>query len=88
MFNELAKKYFEESYKYYVLYTDNSISDNEYDMLCLDLLNNFDKVPEEYSNYLDKELLKAGSGYSIPLSTYSELSESGLIFDLLEASKY
>lgn len=85
---ELARIYFEESYKYYVLYTDNSISDGEYDMICRKLLLEFDDIPVGYRTRLDKELLSAGSGYSIPREVYQSLADEGLISSLLETSEY
>jgi len=68
-----VQTYFLESYRYYVTYEPNDISDHEYDMLCRAILFELPYYPDEVAQYLDEELLKAGSGFSISLKTYQEL---------------
>lgn len=72
-----VKQYFEESYKYYITFEGNDISDYAYDYLCKSLLKKFDNLSEYEQSILDKELLQAGSGYSIPMNTYEELGIRG-----------
>jgi len=68
-----AQQYFEESHKYYITYEDCSLTDMEYDYLCLELSKNFDKIPDEYRKHMDIDSLTAGTGFDIKLSTYKEL---------------
>jgi NAD-dependent DNA ligase len=67
---DLVMLYFRESYKYYVSYEDNDISDAHYDQLCHRLLQLYPDMAPELKELLDPDLLSAGSGYSISMDTY------------------
>ena len=61
-------EYAVHSYIYYGL-GDNIISDLEYDDLCCWLLRHYDRLkPHDKNNYLDKQLLSAGSGYTLKVT--------------------
>jgi hypothetical protein len=51
------------------------MSDQEYDQLCKDILENFDvlRVTHRHGYLLDKEALKAGSGYHITPGQYPNI---------------
>lgn len=62
------REYCVHSYLYYEKNT-SIISDGEYDELCAWLRQNLKALREyDLNGYLDKELLKAGSGYGLKLS--------------------
>jgi hypothetical protein len=63
-------KYLKASYQYYIKYEDTGMSDYEYDMLCKWLYDNFDSLSEEDQSVLDKDALKAGTGYQISKDIY------------------
>jgi hypothetical protein len=60
--NEIFFEYFYHSYLYYKIH-ETEISDEEYDILCNDLLQVLDKVTHRCSRYLTGEDLVAGTGY-------------------------
>ena len=68
-----VKRYITESYKYYITYEENSISDSEYDYLCQELLAEWDTLSTEDQSMLDQDNLKAGTGFDIPMSVYDKL---------------
>ena len=70
---KLAQTYFEESYRYYITYEDNNISDSEFDYICKVLADNFEDIPDKYKEHLDLDSLKAGTGFSIPMKVYCQL---------------
>jgi hypothetical protein len=51
----------------YYHFNDNMIQDTEYDLLCKDLYNNYEKI--ESPNGITKEDLEAGTGFSIDFET-------------------
>ena len=61
-------EYAVHSHIYYEL-DENIISDHEYDDLCKWLLRNYNRLkPHDRNNYLDKQLLSAGSGYTLKVT--------------------
>lgn len=61
--------YLIHSYLYYVC--DMSIiSDAEYDAICAELLARFDEIEHKHKHLLDKDALRAGSGFHIPTQNY------------------
>lgn len=58
-------KYLVCSYLYYIKYDTCPISDLEYDTLCRELLAEFDTIEHELKYLLDKDSLRAGTGYQI-----------------------
>lgn len=64
-------EYAVHSHIYYEL-NDSIISDAEYDQLCKWLLENFDSLkPHDKNNYLDRQLLNAGSGFGLTVTGYT-----------------
>lgn len=68
-FNNLVAKYLIHSYLYYIL-DDSIIPDQEYDMLCKELLENIDTITHPHKYLIDVEALKAGSGFQIGRKDY------------------
>ena len=72
---KLVDVYFEESYKYYITYEPNSISDAEFDGICKVLYDNFNSIPTNYREILDKDSLSAGTGFSITREHYKKANK-------------
>jgi hypothetical protein len=70
-----VQRYFVESYKYYVSFEPNDMTDEMYDVLCQRIWKKLQdgEYPYEVAVLLDADLLSAGSGYSISFATYQEL---------------
>lgn len=62
--NLLVPKYLIHSYLYYEQDT-NLISDEEFNSICKKLLDNFDEIEHPHKYLLDKESLKANTGFTI-----------------------
>jgi hypothetical protein len=68
-------KYLVACFLYY--HCDYSImSDEEFDSICNLLYDNFDDIKHPHKHLLDKEALKAGSGYQLHLSQYPTIVKS------------
>ena len=63
--NKLYGYYLMASYLYYQLDLECQWSDHEYDHVCRVLLDNWDKWDHRLKDLCNKELLAAGSGFSI-----------------------
>ena len=68
-----VETYFQESYKYYITFEDNLISDGEYDYICFDLLENWKELNKTEKRLLVKDALAAGTGFDISMETYKEV---------------
>jgi len=68
--NKLVKQYLEESYKYYITYEENSISDMEYDYLCKQILEGYKELSPQDKALVSVDSLEAGTGFDITPSTY------------------
>lgn len=66
--NKLVKFYLMSSYLYYEQDV-NVLNDSEFDTLCKILLKNFDNIQHMHKNLLDKESLKASTGYTLKYPT-------------------
>ena len=62
--NRLVPIYLMSSYLYYEC-DKNVLTDSQFDYLCKKILDNWDSIDHMHKNLLDKETLKAGSGYDI-----------------------
>ena len=71
--NRLVPIYLMSSYLYYEL-DKNVLKDEEFDYICKKLYDNFDDVTHMHKHLLDKDNLKAGSGYGI---TYTNMIIGG-----------
>lgn len=60
----LVPKYLIHSYLYYEQDT-NLITDEEFNAICKELLDNFDEIEHPHKHLLDKESLKANTGFTI-----------------------
>ena len=60
----LIPKYLIHSYLYYEQDT-NLITDEEFNAICKELLDNFDEIEHPHKHLLDKESLKANTGFTI-----------------------
>lgn len=71
--------YLASSYLYYV---DNYslLSDNEYDNLCRHLLKHWKSIKHPHKKFIDKESLKAGTGYDIEFSKLPERTVQAAIW--------
>ncbi len=67
--NRLVPIYLMSSYLYYE-HDKNVLDDTQFDYVCKKLYDNFDDVTHMHKHLLDKDNLKAGSGYGI---TYTNL---------------
>lgn len=66
--SRLVKFYLMSSYLYYEEDV-NVLNDSEFDELCKILLKNYDKIIHMHKSLLDKESLKASTGYTIKYPT-------------------
>jgi len=71
--NRLVPIYLMSSYLYYE-HDKNVIDDIQFDYLCKKLYDNWDSVEHMHKHLIDKDNLKAGSGYGIK---YTNLIVSG-----------
>lgn len=62
--NRLVPIYLMSSYLYYEC-DKNVLTDTQFDYLCKRILDNWDSIDHMHKHLLDKESLKAGSGYGI-----------------------
>ena len=62
--NRLVPIYLMSSYLYYE-HDKNVIDDIQFDYLCKKLYDNWDSVEHMHKHLIDKDNLKAGSGYGI-----------------------
>ncbi len=62
--NRKVSWYFICSYAYYKK-NISLISDEIFDQLCKDILKDFDKIDHQHKYLLEKELLEAGTGFSL-----------------------
>ena len=67
--NRLVPIYLMSSYLYYE-HDKNVIDDSQFDYLCKKLYDNWDSVEHMHKHLIDKDNLKAGSGYGI---TYTNM---------------
>lgn len=61
--------YLIHSYLYYVMDAP-VVDDAQYDQICVELLEKFDELKHPHKHLLDKEALRAGSGYHIATMDY------------------
>ena len=73
--NRLVPIYLMSSYLYYE-HDKNVIDDTQFDYLCKKLYDNWDSVEHMHKHLLDKDNLKAGSGYGI---TYTNMIMSSAL---------
>lgn len=73
--NRLVPIYLMSSYLYYE-HDKNVLDDTQFDYVCKRLYDNFDDVTHMHKHLLDKDNLKAGSGYGI---TYTNLIMSSAL---------
>lgn len=71
--NRLVPIYLMSSYLYYEQ-DKNVLEDTQFDYLCKKLYDNWDSVEHMHKHLIDKDNLKAGSGYGIK---YTNLIVSG-----------
>ena len=62
--NRLVPIYLMSSYLYYE-HDKNVLDDTQFDYLCKKLYDNWDSVEHMHKHLIDKDNLKAGSGYGI-----------------------
>ena len=67
--NRLIPIYLMSSYLYYE-HDKNVLDDTQFDYLCKKLYDNWDSVEHMHKHLIDKDNLKAGSGYGI---TYTNM---------------
>ena len=67
--NRLVPIYLMSSYLYYE-HDKNVLDDTQFDYLCKKLYDNWDSVEHMHKHVIDKDNLKAGSGYGI---TYTNM---------------
>ena len=73
--NRLVPIYLMSSYLYYE-HDKNVLDDTQFDYLCKKLYDNWDSVEHMHKHLIDKDNLKAGSGYGI---TYTNLIMSSAL---------
>jgi len=55
----------------------NVIPDEEFDLICKEIMDNWDECSKHrHAGLLDEEALTAGSGYQIPLSAYPSIIQN------------
>ncbi len=57
------------SYCYYILY-QSLMTDIAFDKLCVWMLENYDSLEHEHKHLVTKDMLAAGTGFSIPYDAY------------------
>ena len=73
--NRLVPIYLMSSYLYYEC-DKNVLDDTQFDYLCKKLYDNWDSVEHMHKHLIDKDNLKAGSGYGI---TYTNMIMSSAL---------
>ena len=53
------------------------MSDDAFDYICKELLDNYDSIEHPHKEYIDKEALKAGTAYHMGVSDYPKLVQDG-----------
>lgn len=69
--NLLVPKYLIHSYLYYEKDV-NIISDEEFNAICKELLENFDIIEHPHKYLIDKESLRANTGYDLKYPTIAK----------------
>lgn len=84
---DLCKKYLIHSYLYYDKDV-NIISDEEFDRLCVEILEGYDGLVSKYKCLVDEADLKCGTGFSCeyPDEIKSEANEMYLDYEDLRRS--
>ena len=62
--NMLIPYYLMLSYLYYVK-NESLIEDTEFDIMCKDILNEWDEIEHFHKHLIDKSSLQAGTGYDL-----------------------
>jgi NAD-dependent DNA ligase len=62
--NTTISWYLAASYAYYTRY-ESLLSDETYDKMCKYMLDNYEKLEHTHKHLVDKEALRAGTGYQI-----------------------
>lgn len=68
--NMLVPWYLMASYAYYVL-DESLLTDEEYDKLCKDLYDKWDTIQHQDKDRVEREALRAGTGYQMTAGDYS-----------------
>ncbi len=66
-------QYFLQSYKYYITFEDNDITDAQFDILCHKLSKKYLELTDLEQSLLDPDSLAAGTGYDIPMEVYKQV---------------
>jgi len=64
--------YLMASYLYYIE-NESMMYDHEYDYLCKFIYDNFDNIQHRHKYLIDKESLKAGTGYKLNKEDYPQI---------------
>jgi len=70
--NLLVQWYLILSYAYYIE-DESLVSDNEYDALCIRLLDKFEEIEHHHKHLISKEDLRAGTGYALARKDYPSI---------------
>lgn len=73
----LIHLYIKSSHQYYILDEPTEISDAYFDAICQRLHQDYDKLPEDLLWVLDKDELKAGSGFALSNEMYDKWFKTG-----------
>lgn len=73
--NLLVPYYLMSSYMYYINDV-NMFKDWEYDDICKKLYDEWDNVEHRHKHLIDKDSLKAGTGYYLKEADYPEMTKS------------
>jgi NAD-dependent DNA ligase len=78
--NMLVPYYLMYSYAYYKE-GESLIEDAEFDQMCKDLLDNWDKIEHYHKHLIDLDSLRAGTGYAIQYPKRVQFAAIALIKD-------
>jgi len=59
------------SYRYYLCY-ESIMPDRDYDMLCRDLLTDWDAIESPHKHLITREMLESGTGYNLRAEDYPQ----------------
>jgi len=80
--NVLVAWYLMASYLYYREDT-NILSDTLYDKICVQLLDKWDTIEHQHKFLVDKEQLKAGTGYALDYDSFPSRITSAAKYNML-----
>ena len=62
---KLIDDYLVSSVAYYLDYEDTHLTDHEFDMICRNLCDNYEDIPDDLKRFVNEDDLLAGTGFMV-----------------------